>query len=65
MAPGKSRRVILALELPYAQALQLSPSITTSSSFFTTAADAAVEVLNYLNHMKTNSYITKLLLDHS
>jgi hypothetical protein len=46
-APGKSRRIILALELPFAQALHISPSISASSSFFTTAADAAVEVLNY------------------
>jgi hypothetical protein len=44
VAPGKTNRVFLALELPYAVALKESTSIFQSKSWFTLAADVAVEV---------------------
>jgi hypothetical protein len=44
VAHGKTNRAVLALELPYAVALQTSTSTHQSKSWFTLAADVAVEV---------------------
>jgi hypothetical protein len=46
VAPGKTNRVVLALELPYAVALETDTSVYHSKSWFTLAADVAIEVLN-------------------
>jgi hypothetical protein len=60
VAPGKSNRVVIALELPYAAALQHSTSSYHSPSWFTLAADAIVEVFKYFKY-QFNAWIELIL----
>jgi hypothetical protein len=59
LAPGKTKRVILALELPFALTLKYNPTIYQSLSWFTLAADVATELaVRYINNS------TRILPNH-